>query len=84
MLLRRGYQFFAFFDYGKIWNDDLADKIAGTDKESLVSAGGSVRLNFLDKVSGETFVAKPLTREIANRGSHGDEWRGFFSLTARF
>lgn len=83
-LFLRGYQFFAFFDYGKIWNDDVADKTAGTDKESLMSAGGGVRLNFLDKVSGEFFVAKPLTREIANRGSHGDEWRGFFSLTARF
>lgn len=83
-LFLRGYQFFAFFDYGKIWNDDLADKTAGTDKESLMSAGGGVRLNFLDKVSGEFFVAKPLTREIANRGSNGDEWRGFFSLTARF
>lgn len=80
----RGYQFFAFFDYGKIWNDDQADKTAGTDKESLMSAGGGVRLNLLDKVSGEFFLAKPLTREIANRGSHGDEWRGFFSLTARF
>jgi hemolysin activation/secretion protein len=83
-LFLRGYQFFAFFDYGKIWNDDVADKTAGTDKESLMSAGGGVRLNFLDKVSGEFFVAKPLTREIAKRGSHGDEWRGFFSLTARF
>lgn len=80
----RGYQFFAFFDYGKIWNDDKADKTAGTDEETLVSAGGGVRLNFLDKVSGEFFLAKTLNRDIANRGSHGDEWRGFFSLTARF
>jgi len=81
----RGYQFFAFFDYGKIWNDDKADKTAGTDKESIKSAGAGVRLNFLDMVSGEFFVAKALgDREIANRGSHGDDWRGFFSLTARF
>lgn len=80
----RGYQLFAFFDYGKIWNDDLADKTAGTDKETLMSAGAGIRLNFLDTVSGEFFLAKPLNREIANRGSHGDDWRGFFSLTARF
>jgi hemolysin activation/secretion protein len=81
----RGYQFFAFFDYGKIWNDDKADKTAGTDKETIKSAGAGVRLNFLDMVSGELFVAKALgDREIANRGSHGDDWRGFFSLTARF
>lgn len=80
----RGYQIFAFWDYGKIWNDDQADKVAGTDEESLMSAGAGIRLNFMDTVSGEFFIAKPITRDIANRGSHGDDWRGFFSLTARF
>ena len=80
----KGYQFFAFWDYGKIWNDDRADKAAGTDEESLMSAGAGIRLNFFNTVSGEFYVAKPLTRDIANRGDDGDEWRGFFSLTARF
>lgn len=80
----RGYQVFAFFDYGKVWNDDLADKTAGTDEETVMSAGAGVRLNFLDTVSGEFFLAKTLNRDIANRGSHGDDWRGFFSVTARF
>ncbi|MGD9982423.1 MAG: hypothetical protein AB7T58_17705, partial [Hyphomonadaceae bacterium] len=60
------------------------DKVAGTDEESLMSAGAGIRLNFMDTVSGEFFIAKPITRDIANRGSHGDDWRGFFSLTARF
>ncbi len=82
--LLRGYQLFAFIDYGKIWNDDKADKTAGTDKETLVSAGAGVRLNLLDRVSGEFFMAKTLNRDIANRGDDGDEWRGFFSLTTRF
>src|SRR5690606_23554183 len=49
----RGYQIFAFWDYGKIWNDDQADKVAGTDEESLMSAGAGIRLNFLNTVSGE-------------------------------
>ena len=82
--LLQGFQIFAFWDYGKVWNKDKADKVAGTDKISIMSAGGGVRLNFINALSGEFFMAKPLTREIANRGNKGDNWRGFFSLTARF
>jgi hemolysin activation/secretion protein len=79
----KGYQFFAFWDYGKTWNRDKASKKDGTDRDSLMSAGAGVRLNFIDAVSGEFFLAKPLTRDIAGRGN-ADNWRGFFSLTTRF
>lgn len=79
-----GYQFFGFWDYGRIWNYDKADKLAGSDTQSLMSAGGGVRLNFIENLSGEFYLAYPLTRKIAGRGNNGDDWRGFFSLTARF
>jgi hemolysin activation/secretion protein len=79
----QGYQFFAFWDYGKIWNKDKANKLDGTDRDALMSAGAGVRLNFIQAVSGEFFLAKPLTRGINGRDNTHD-WRGFFSLTTRF
>lgn len=79
----KGYQFFAFWDYGKIWNKDKASKQDHTDRDSLMSAGAGVRLNFINEVSGEFYIAKPLTRDIAGR-DNADNWRGFFTLTTRF
>jgi len=77
----QGYQFFAFWDYGKVWH---ASRNAGDPAhDSLMSAGAGVRLNFINAVSGEFFLAKPLTRGIAGR-DNADDWRGFFSLTTRF
>ncbi len=79
----KGYQLFAFWDYGKIWNKNRT--VAATPgHESLMSAGGGVRLNFIDAVSGEFYLAKPLTRSIAGRGDEGDDWRGFFSVVTHF
>lgn len=79
----QGYQFFAFFDYGKVWNKGTFAATNGDDHNSLASAGAGVRLNFFNALSGEFFLAKPLTRPIAGRGD-ADNWRGFFSLTTRF
>lgn len=79
----KGYQLFAFWDYGKIWNKDKASKQDHTDRDSLMSAGAGVRLNFINEVSGEFYVAKPLTRDIAGR-DNADNWRGFFTLTTHF
>jgi len=80
----KGYQLFAFWDYGKTWNKDKANKLDGTDRDSLMSVGAGFRLNFIEAVSGEFYIAKPLTRSIAGRGDEGDEWRGFFTVTTRF
>lgn len=79
----KGYQVFAFWDYGAIWNKGKFAALNGNDHDTLMSAGAGVRLNFLDAVSGEFFLAKPLTRPVAGRGN-ADDWRGFFSLTTRF
>jgi hemolysin activation/secretion protein len=52
-----GYQFYAFVDAGAVWNDGfrLGDGFA------LTSAGGGVRLFFLDDLQADIGVAFPLS-----------------------
>ena len=73
----RDAELYLFYDYGEIWNDDNLPR-----QDSLESAGAGIRLGVTDWLSAGFEAAKPLTRDLTNRG--GRPWRGFFSVTARF
>ena len=79
-----GYQLFAFYDLGAVWQIDTAGKFLTSNRQSVASAGLGVRFNLWDNVSGLVEVAKPLTRSVLARGSDGDEARVFFNVGARF
>ncbi len=70
-------ELYGFYDYGRIWNRDNAP-----DTDSLSSAGAGARMDLTDWLSVAFEAAKPLTKELQNRG--GNPWRFFFNVTARF
>ena len=73
-----GYQLFAFYDLGAVWQIDPSVRV------SIASIGAGVRFNLWDNVSGLVEVTKPLTRDVAARGADGGEPRVFFNVGARF
>lgn len=80
------YQAYVFYDFGKVWNKNPA---VGDDRsESAASIGVGTRVTFSDYISGEAFVAKPLTRPVASRENSdpddGNDLRFKFSLTGKF
>jgi hemolysin activation/secretion protein len=76
------YQPYVFYDIGKVWNRSPA---AGQPvQESGASAGIGTRLTFTQSLLGDVFIAKPLTRDVASRGDHGDDYRFKFALTKNF
>ena len=77
----RGVQLYAFYDFGAVWNRATS---GGGRRESLASAGGGVRLNITDMISGHLEIAVPLTRGVAARGGDGDDPRLFFGVVMRF
>lgn len=81
--LIRGYQLYAFYDGGVVYNHD-----AGSERsESLASAGVGTRFNLTDQISGYVELAVPLTRGVQGVSTEPDEQddpRIFFSLVARF
>ncbi len=79
-----GYQFFAFYDLGAVWQIDHRVKGLPSPRQSVASVGAGVRFNLWDNVSGLVEVAKPLTRDVTARGADGDEARVFFNVGARF
>ena len=79
-----GYQFFAFYDLGAVWQIDPDVKGLAAHRQSASSVGAGVRFNLWDNVSGLVEVAKPLTRSVASRGPDGKEGRVFFNVGARF
>jgi hemolysin activation/secretion protein len=74
----RGTQFFAYYDLGKVWNND--DEIP--DTQSLASAGAGVRVRLPQNFSASVEVAQPLTHDIASE--EGRPTRVFFSLSTFF
>lgn len=74
----RGTQFFAYYDLGKVWNND--DEIP--DTQSLASAGAGVRVRLPQNFSASVEVAQPLTHDIASE--EGRPTRVFFSLSTHF
>ena len=72
-------QTYLFYDVGAVWN---AVPGGGSDRESLASAGGGVRLTLASNLLATIEVAKPLTRIVANEGDRDP--RVFFSVSAAF
>lgn len=73
------YQFYGFYDYGVVWNDNAAP---GLDSLSMASAGGGLRLRFPQSLSATFEVARPLDRTPFTQNDR--DWRGFFSVSKSF
>lgn len=74
-------QFYAFYDVGVIWNRDA---IALPAKQSAMSSGLGARMLFLPQVTGNFYIAKPMTKSVGvftilNYGNH-KEPRFYFQL----
>lgn len=75
----RGIQFFAFYDGGQVWSKS---DILYEGSETLVSAGGGVRVNLLDNVFATLELDQPLSRNVQTEGNNPT--RVFFTLTAHY
>jgi hemolysin activation/secretion protein len=76
-------QYYVFYDAGKIWN---LDAINLPGEQSATSTGLGARLTFVPQITGEFFVAKPLTRKVTTltlMNVNPNQARGFFQLVAR-
>ena len=74
-------QYYIFYDAGIIKNKDDFDL---PNQQSLIATGFGTRINFTSKLTGNFYVAKPLTKEVAVLTSLGDNttaWRVFFQVT---
>ncbi|MHA1601082.1 MAG: ShlB/FhaC/HecB family hemolysin secretion/activation protein, partial [Alphaproteobacteria bacterium] len=76
--LLKAFQFYGFYDFGAVWNDDAP----GNGRDTLASAGGGVRLTLPRSVFTTLEVAKPLTRAVSTTSDQ--DWRIFFSLSISF
>lgn len=77
----QSYQLYAFYDFGVVWNSDSNTP----SQASLASAGLGVRTNLNEWLSVDLEVAKPLTRDPANRSvSDPDREYYFFRVTGQF
>lgn len=78
----QGYQIYAFWDYGEVFNDNAPG--TNDDAISLMSAGGGIRINFIDQLSGNFEVAQQL-HHVSDSSTDGDlDTRFLFGLTGRF
>ncbi|QBQ55171.1 ShlB/FhaC/HecB family hemolysin secretion/activation protein [Nitrosococcus wardiae] len=73
-------QWYAFYDYGVVWNRDLGD--AGDSRDSLASTGVGVRTQILKHWFVDLEMANPLTRTPISEGDKDP--RFFFQVLARF
>ncbi len=73
------YQFYGFYDYGIVWNDNAASNF---NSMSLASAGAGLRLTFPSSVYASFEIARPLTRTPFTQNDK--DWRGFFSVSKNF
>lgn len=73
---------YAFYDLGAVWNKDPGAGLPS--RTSLASTGLGVRANINNNLRADTFLAKPLTREVPSRGDSSDDWRWKFSITSNF
>lgn len=80
--LLQNVQYYAFYDAGVIWN---IDKDALPAKQDATSTGIGARFSFIPQLSGNLFLAKPLTKKVQTLvllGRNTDEARVFFQLVA--
>lgn len=74
------YDVFGFYDFGKVWNQDENATLLKTN--SLASAGFGVRFELPLDISGEGYMAFPLTRDVQTRNDQDP--RFFFRLSKEF
>ena len=74
------YEIFAFYDIGKIWNQETDND--ALEKQSIASAGLGLRSNLTDNVSGEILIAQPLTKNVDVYNNTGT--RFLFSVSSSF
>jgi hemolysin activation/secretion protein len=73
-------QYYIFYDAGIIWN---LDKVDLPGRQSATSTGVGARFLFIPQLSGNLFIAKPLSRPVATMvllGRNGTSSRIFFQL----
>lgn len=72
-------QFYGFYDLGVVYQAE------NSTKASVSSAGGGIRANFTDWLSGYIELAQPLTRRVGTQiTGDGKDPRVFFSLAIRY
>lgn len=76
----QSYQFYTFYDLGKVLNESPAVGESGVD--SLASAGVGVRFNLAQNYSGYIELDSPLTQRVNSENDR--ESRLFFNLLKRF
>lgn len=80
------YQAYVFYDFGQVWNKNIS--AGDAHSESAASAGIGTRVTFSPRVSGNAYIAAPLTRKVSSKENNdpedGDDIRFKFSLTAQF
>lgn len=73
-------QLFAFYDAGRIWNDDPA--APNLERDTITSTGFGVRSKIMDHTNMDMAVAFPLNRDVQTQGD--DDPRFYFSLSRKF
>ncbi|MEO8965473.1 MAG: POTRA domain-containing protein [Gammaproteobacteria bacterium] len=78
--LLQAMQYYAFYDIGKIWNILTLNV---PNNQSASSVGIGTRLQFTKNLSGNLFVAQPLTKQVAALEiiGNGRSPRVFFSVS---
>ncbi len=76
-------QLYAFYDGGAVWN---RNRLVGEDAQiSLTSVGVGTRLQLLNRLSTDIFLAKPLTYPVRSRADDKqNDWRLQFSVQASY
>jgi len=76
-------EYYIFYDAGGTWNRDTVNTPA---RQDLTSTGVGLRLVFTPAVSGELYIAKPLSRQattLTPLDQNPQQARAFFQLIAR-
>lgn len=80
--LLQSVQYYAFFDAGEIWNIDTVNLPA---KQDLTAAGIGARFSFIPQVTGNLYLAKPLSKKVSTLvilGENPNQARIFFQIVA--
>jgi hemolysin activation/secretion protein len=80
--LLQSIQYYAFYDAGMIWN---IDKVNLPGRQSATSTGIGARFSFMPQLSGNLFLAKPLSKKVKTLsllGDNTDQARILFQIVA--
>lgn len=84
LCLLKAVQYYVFYDAGIIWN---IDKHNLPPEQSATSTGLGARFNFLPQLTGDLYIAKPLSRKAITLTPFGQNFyqaRGFFQIALQF